>query len=266
MSIGQYKNIIFEKKDGIAKITLNRPEALNALTRDMVIEIGYALEDIERDASVRVVIITGTGKASFCGGADIQFVTQEITSLGALQEFFRFANKTLINGIENLSKPVIAALNGDVQGGGFEIMLACDLVIASEEAFIGDLHINLGLVGPGGGTQRTPRIVGIRKAKEIIFLGERISAKEAERIGLINRAVPFNELEKATHEMAAKLAEKSPVALRIAKTLLNRALETDLVTAQELEVMSALVNCTSEDSQEGMKAISENRKPVFKGK
>jgi enoyl-CoA hydratase/carnithine racemase len=161
---------------------------------------------------------------------------------------------------------VIASINGFAFAGGFEIMLACDLVIAAEDALICDQHINFGLVGPGGTTQRLPRIVGIRKAKEIILTGEKLSAHEAQRIGLVNRVVPLKELEKATEEMAAQLVEKSPVALRIAKNLLNRALEADRVTASELEVMSAIVNATSEDYQEGVRAFNEKRKPVFKGR
>lgn len=260
-----YENIIFEKKSGIAKITLNRPEALNALNRVMITEIGHALEDAEKDNAVRVVVITGSGKA-FCVGADLKFVKEELGALYAQQEFFRFANKTLMNAIENLTKPVIAAVNGFALAGGFEITLVCDLVIASRDAFLGDQHINYGLVGPGGSTQRTPRLVGLRKAKEIILTGERLSANEAERIGLVNRVVPADELESATEDMASKLAEKSPVALRIAKTLINRALETDQVTGSELEVMSAIVNATSEDYEEGIRAFNEKRKPIFKGR
>jgi len=264
MTLRQYKDIIFEKKGGIARITLNRPQAFNTLTRDMIMEIGYALDDVEKDDVVRVLIVTGSGASFFCWGADVDEVGD--MSLWALQEFFRFGNKTLMNGIESLGKPVIAAINGNVRGGGFELMLACDLVIASEDALIGDEHINLGLIGPGGSTQKTTHIVGIRRAKEIIFTGEQLSAKEAERIGLVNRVVPANELEKASYEMAAKIAEKSPVALRIAKMLINRALQIDHSTAQELEVMSSLVNCTSEDSMESIKALNENRKPFFKGR
>lgn len=264
-TIMNYVNIIFEKENGIAKITLNRPEALNALNRAMITEIGHALEDAEKDNAIRVVIITGSGKA-FCVGADLKFVKEELRTLYAQQEFFRFGNKTLMNAIENLNKPVIAAVNGFALAGGFEITLVCDLVIASQDAFLGDQHINYGLVGPGGSTQRTPRLVGPRKAKEIIFTGERLSANEAERIGLVNRVVPADELERATEDMAGKIAEKSPVALRIAKTLINRALEADQVTASELEVMSAIVNATSEDYEEGIRAFNEKRKPMFKGR
>jgi enoyl-CoA hydratase/carnithine racemase len=260
-----YKNIIFEKVKGVCKITLNRPEALNALNREMVVEIGNTLEEAEKDDEIRVLVITGKGKA-FCVGADLKFVNKELKSLQDQEQFFRFGNKILMNAIENLKKPVIASINGFAFAGGFEIMLACDLVIAAEDALICDQHINFGLVGPGGTTQRLPRIVGIRKAKEIILTGENLSAHEAQRIGLVNRVVPSKELEKATEKMAAQLVEKSPVALRIAKTLLNRALEADRITASELEVMSAIVNATSEDLQEGIRAFNEKRKPVFKGR
>ncbi len=261
----KYDTIIFEKKNGVAKITLNRPEVLNAMNREMIREIGHALEDSENDNIVRVVVITGRGRA-FCVGVDLKFVREELGNLGLQQEFFRFANRTLMIAIENLSKPVVAAVNGFALAGGFEIVLVCDIVIASEDAFFGDQHINFGLVGPGGSTQRTPRIVGLKRAKEIIFLGEKFSAREAERMGLVNRVVPASELESVTEALTAKLVEKSPVALRIAKTLINRALETDLCTGSELEVMSAIVNATSEDYKEGIRAFNENRKPIFKGR
>jgi enoyl-CoA hydratase/carnithine racemase len=231
----------------------------------MIREIGAALEDAEKDRTIRVVVISAKGKA-FCAGMDLKYVQEKIKTLWDQQELFRHTNKIVTDAIENLSKPVIAAVNGFALAGGFEIMLACDLVIASEDAVFGDQHINFGLVGPGGSTKRTPRIVGIRKAKELIFTGDKISAHEAERIGLVNRVVPAAELGKVTDEIAGKIAEKSPVALRIAKRLLNQALETDSHRMSELEIMSAIVNATSEDYEEGLRAFNEKRKPVFKGR
>jgi enoyl-CoA hydratase/carnithine racemase len=260
-----YNTILYQKKNSIAKIILNRPGALNALNKIMITEIGDALGDAEKDNNVRVVVITGNGKA-FCVGADLKFVKEELGSLYNQEKFFRFGNKTVMNAIEGLGKPVIAAVNGFAFAGGLELLLVCDLVIAAENALLADQHINYGLVGPGGSTQRLPRLVGIRKAKEIILTGERLSASEAERIGLVNRVVPAEELERATDDLATKIAEKSPVAVRIAKTLINRALETDPVTGSELEVMSAIVNGTSEDYKEGITAFNEKRKPVFKGR
>jgi enoyl-CoA hydratase/carnithine racemase len=260
-----YEKIIYLKAKGLAKITLNRPQKLNSMDGDMIEEIGSALEDSERDSSVRVVVLTGKGRA-FCSGLDLKFVSEKVKTLSDQQELFKYTNKVVTDAIENIGKPVIAAVNGFALGGGFEVMLACDLAIASEDAIIGDQHINFGLVGPGGSTKRTPRIVGIRKAKELIFTGDKISAKEAERIGLINRVVPAKELEKATYEIASRIAEKSPVALRIAKTLLNQSLEVDSRRLSELEVMAAIVNATSEDYEEGMRAFREAREPVFRGR
>lgn len=260
-----YEKIIYSKEKGIAKITLNQPAKSNAIDGDMIQEIGDALENAEKDNAIRVVTITGKGKA-FCAGMDLKFVQEKVKTTWEQQELFRYANRVLVDAIENLSKPVIAAINGFALAGGFELMLACDLAIASEDAKIGDQHINFGLVGPGGTTKRTPRLVGIRKAKELLFTGDIISARDAERMGLVNHVVPAAELENATDEMAAKIADKSPVALRLTKTLLNQSLEVDSNRSSELEILSAVVNATSEDYKEGLKAFKEKRKPSFKGR
>jgi len=260
-----YKFILFKKENRLARIVFNRPEAANALHMDMVEEISIALDDAEQDSAVRVVIITGSGKA-FCAGADLKYFKANISTLWQQEEWFRRANRIMMNRLAQLRKPVIAAVNGAALGGGYEIMLACDLVVAADDAVIADQHLNFGIVGPGGSTQRTTWLIGARKAKEIIFTGKRLSGKEAERIGLINLSVPRDRLESAVNELAAQLAEKSPVALRIAKTLINRALQVDLSVSEELEIMAAIVNNTSEDYVEGMRAFDEKRKPVFKGR
>jgi enoyl-CoA hydratase/carnithine racemase len=260
-----YKHILFKKENSIARIIFNRPEAANALHMDMVQEIGTALVDAEQDSAIRVVIITGNGK-SFCAGADLKHIKNEITTLWQQEEWYRRANRIMMNRLAQLRKPVIAAVNGAALGGGYEIMLACDLVIAAEDAVIADQHINFGLVGPGGSTQRTTWLLGARKAKEIIFTGKRLSGREAERIGLVNLAVPRDQLESAVNELAAQLVDKSPVALRIAKALINRALQVDVSMSEEMEILSAIVNATSEDYSEGIKSFNEKRKPVFKGR
>jgi enoyl-CoA hydratase/carnithine racemase len=260
-----YKFILFKKENNLARIVFNRPEVANALHMDMVEEISTALDDAEQDSAVRVVIVTGSGKF-FCAGADLKYFKANISTLWQQEEWYRRANRIMMNRLAQLRKPVIAAVNGAALGGGYEIMLACDLAVAADDAVISDQHLNFGIVGPGGSTQRTTWLIGARKAKEIIFTGKRLSGKEAERIGLVNLSVPRDQLESAVNELAAQLAEKSPVALRIAKTLINRALQVDLSMSEELEIMAAIVNNTSEDYVEGMQAFDEKRKPVFKGR
>jgi enoyl-CoA hydratase len=257
-----YQCIIYEKKEAVAKIILNRPEVLNAFNRQMLREILQALEDAEKDNKIRVVVITGRGRA-FCVGLDLKFAREELKSSKDHQDITRLGD---LRRIENLSKPVIAAVNGLCLAGGFEIMLAADLVIAAEDAQIGDQHMRYGLFGAGGSPYRLPLIIGIRKAKEIIFTGKWLSGKEAEQIGLVNLAVPPGKLESATDELAAELAEKSPVAMRISKAFINRAVQVDGDMRIEFAIMSAIVNNSSEDYQEGIRAFNEKRKPVFKGK
>lgn len=260
-----YETIIFEKKEAVAKITLNRPQALNAMNDVMFREIGQALEDSEEDNNIRVVVITGNGRA-FCSGVDLKFAREKLTTQQAKEDFYRLGNRVKMRRIEEMSKPVIAAVNGFALAGGFEIVLACDLAIAAEDATIGDQHMNYGLFGAGGSPYRLPLLVGIRKAKELIFTGKWISGKEAERIGLVNRAVPADQLESAVDEMVAQLADKSPVAMRISKAYINRTAFIDADSRLELLIMSALVLGASEDSQEGMRAFAEKRKPVYKGR
>lgn len=262
-----YQCIIVDKNpdNGTAKIILNRPHASNALTGDMVVEIGQALTDAEQDGSTRVVVITGNGK-SFCAGADLKYFREEVSTLWQQEAWYRWANKTMMNPLAQLSKPAIAAINGACLGGGYELMLACDLAVAAEDAIIADQHLNFGLVGPGGSAERTTWLLGPRKAKEVILMGKRLTGKEAQEMGLVNLAVPRDRLESAVHDMAVQLAQKSPVALRIAKALINRALQVDFSTSEQLGIMSAIVNATSEDYAEGMRAFSEKRKPIFKGR
>jgi enoyl-CoA hydratase/carnithine racemase len=260
-----YQTIIYEKKNSVARITLNRPEALNAMTRTTFLEVGQALDDAEKDEGVRTVVIAGSGK-SFCAGVDLKFASEEVKTLQDQQDFFRLGNKMVLEKMEGLSKPVIAAVNGFCLAGGFELMLATDLVIASEDAKIGDQHVNVGLFGGGGSAYRLSLLVGMRKAKEIILTGKRLSGREAEQIGLVNLAVPPDKLESTVAELAAELSEKSPVALRLSKWFINRAAMLDVDTRLELSIMYALVESTSEDKEEGMRAFIEKRKPVFKGK
>ena len=261
----EYKTIIYEKKNGVAKITLNRPEALNTLNRTMFLEVGQALEEADKDANVRVVVITGSGK-SFCAGVDLKFSSEELKTLQDQQDFFRLGNSMVLQRIEGLSKPVIAAVHGYCLAGGFEIMVSTDLVIAAEDARIGDQHINFALFGGGGCVYRLSLLVGMRKAKEIVLTGKRLSGKEAEQIGLVNLAVPSDKLESAVEELAAELAEKSPVAMRLSKWFINRVSMPDADTKLELAIMYGLIDASSEDKEEGFRAFLEKRQPVFKGR
>ena len=263
--MNKFQTIIYEKKDGVARITLNRPEAMNAINRTMFLEIGQALDDAELDGSARVVVIKGAGRA-FCAGVDLKFATEELKTLQDQQDLFRLGNQMALEKMEGLSKPVIAQVHGACLAGGFEMMLAADLVIAAEDAKIGDQHINVGLFGGGGCVYRLSLLVGMRKAKEIVLTGKRLSGKEAAELGLVNQSVPLDKLESAVAEMAAELASKSPVALRLSKWYINRVSMVNASTSLELAIMYSLIDSTSEDKEEGMKAFLEKRKPVFKGK
>jgi enoyl-CoA hydratase len=260
-----YETIIFEKKEAVAKITLNRPEALNAMNDVMFREIGEALENAENDDTIRVVVLAGNGRA-FCAGVDLKFAREKLDSQKAKEDFYRYGNEKKMRRMETMSKPVIAVVHGFALAGGFELMLAADLAIATEDAKIGDQHMNYGLFGAGGSPYRLPLLVGIRKAKELIFTGKWISGKEAERIGLVNRAVPADQLQSAVDEMVGDLVDKSPVAMKISKAYINRTAFIDSDSRLELLIMSALAIGASEDSQEGMRAFAEKRKPVWKGR
>ena len=260
-----YETIIYEKKDAIARITMNRPEAMNAITRTMFLEIGDALDTAEQDNDVAVVVLAGSGK-SFCAGVDMKFASEELITIQDQHDFFRLGNKMALEKIEGLSKPVIAAVHGYCLAGGFEMMLAADIVIATEDASIGDQHINYALFGGGGCAYRLALLVGMRKAKEIILTGKRLSGKEAEQLGLINLAVPSDKLGSAVDEMAREISGKSPVAVRLSKWFINRVSMIDADTRLELAIMYSLIDSTSEDKVEGMKAFIEKRKPVFKGR
>ncbi|HEJ83027.1 MAG TPA: enoyl-CoA hydratase/isomerase family protein [Desulfobacteraceae bacterium] len=259
-----YETILFGKKDVVARITLNRPEKMNAMNGVMFREVLQALDDAEKDDKVRVVVITGSGKA-FCTGVDLTFAREELDSFRSELDFLSLG-KRLLRRMEDLAKPLIAAVNGLALAGGFEMILAVDMVIAAEEAMIGDQHMRVGMFGAGGTPFRLPILIGLRKAKELILTGRWISAKEAERIGLVNRAVPAGELEQAVDEMVAELADKSPTAMRITKSYMNRTALSHAEANLEMAILSSLANTASEDHKEAMRAFREKRKPKFTGR
>ena len=252
-----------EGKEGVGKLTLNRPDALNAINVQLLTEMGAAVQEIEKDTWVKVLVITGAGRA-FCAGADLKGVKGLLDDQEKAEEFLRLWHK-VFNAIENLPKPVIAAVNGIALAGGLELIQVCDIAIASEGARLGDQHANFGLVAGGGGTQRLPRLVGVRKAKELLLSGNWLSPAEAERIGLWTRVVPADQLDNAVAEMAKRLASKSPVASKTIKALVNQGMQTDLYNGLELEIRSVVAHFATQDCAEGIKAFEEKRTPVFTG-
>jgi enoyl-CoA hydratase/carnithine racemase len=255
--------IVLEQREKVAWVILNRPDVMNCLDDETLLQLTHVLQEVEKDAAVRVVVITGKGKA-FSAGADLKFV-QTLASAKNLYDWLSlFANTC--STLANLSKPTIAAVNGITLAGGFELMLACDLAVAAEDAKIGDQHANYALMPAGGATSRLTWLLGPRKAKEIMLTGKWISGKEAEAIGLVNKAVPATELEKATIEMANTLVSKNPLGLKVMKQLINKAMETNLSMgiALELEVATRYLG-TSKDVVEGVKAFTDRITPVFEG-
>lgn len=259
----EFKYIIYEKNEGVATITLNRPEALNAFSKEVVEEVLHALEDVKTDEAVRVVVFTGAGEKAFSAGADIKAMAG-MTALKARE--LSFMGEKLCVGLENLEKPVIAAINGYALGGGLEVAMSCDLRIASENAKMGQTEINIGLIPGWGGTQRLTRLVGMTKAKELVFTGRIIDAKTAEQIGIVNMVVPADKFRETVSQFAKDLASKAPVALKVAKALINKGSDIGLESALALEREGFGVVGSSEDLKEGVSAFTEKRKPVFKGK
>jgi enoyl-CoA hydratase/carnithine racemase len=219
-----YNKIILEKKDRIAKITLNRPDALNALDEELLTELIAAIDDIENDDSINVVILTGAGRA-FSAGRDLK----------GILEGKEWPAGARYKALEELSKPVIAAVNGYCFTGSFELAMCADIIIASENAVFGDTHARFGIIPGGGQTQRLPRQIGAKKAKELLFTCDTISAVEAEQLGIVNKVVPPEKLEEAAMEMAGKILKNVPEALRTIKSLVNNGMKTDLETGLKME-------------------------------
>ena len=259
----EFKHIIYEKSEGIATITLNRPEVLNAFSKEVEDEVLQALEDIKNDENIRVVILTGAGEKAFSTGADIKAM-KGINALKARELSLR--GEKICTALENLEKPVIAAINGYALGGGLEVAMACDIRIASENARMGQTEINIGLIPGWGGTQRLTRLIGRTKAKELVFTGKMIDAKTAEQLGIVNMVVPADKFKETVRQFAAELAQKAPVALKVAKALINKGAEISLDAAIALEREGFGVVASTEDLQEGVSAFTEKRKPTFKGK
>jgi enoyl-CoA hydratase len=258
-----YENLLVDVSGGIATITINRPKSLNALNRATMRELSSAFEDIAGSRDVGVVLLTGSGEKAFVAGADVSEM-REFTPLQVL-EFSRFGNGVL-GSIERLPQPVIGVINGFALGGGCELAMACDILVASDNARFAQPEVNLGIIPGWGGTQRLARLVGRNIAKEIVLTGEMISAQRAYEIGLVNRVVPQADLMETAREIARKIIGKAPVALSTAKSVMNRGIDLDLESACALEANAFAVMFSTGDGAEGMTAFLEKRKPAFKGR
>jgi len=257
-----FETLLLERRQRVAVITINRPEKRNALNIKTREEGAVLLDQLRQDDSVRVVVFTGAGDKAFMAGADIA----EFAGRTANMQREVMLGRSLFTAIDTFPKPVIAMINGYCLGGGCELALACDLRIASETASFGQPEINLGIIPGGGGTQRLTRLVGEGKAMELILTGELIDAKTAFVIGLVNHVVPVDQLEAKTLEIANRIAEKGPIALRLAKEAIKLASRSNLDEGLKREVDLFALCFATEDKDEGVKAFLEKRKPNFQGR
>jgi enoyl-CoA hydratase len=254
--------LLTDEKDGVLTLTLNRPKVMNSFSFELLRALKAQIDAIRFRPEIRVVIITGSGEKAFCAGADLK----ERATLTPLQvKEFIFTIRDLFSSIENLNKPVIAAVNGVALGGGTELALACDIRIASATASMGLTETRLAIIPGAGGTQRLPRLIGRGKAKELIFTGRRVPAEEALAIGLVNQVCEPDHLLEACQSMAAEICQTGPIAIEQAKYAINHGLETDLHTGLAIESNAYWVTIPTQDRLEGLAAFREKRKPVYRG-
>jgi enoyl-CoA hydratase/carnithine racemase len=256
------KVLLTDEKNGVVQLTLNRPGVMNAFNFELLRALAAAIDALRFRREVRVVIITGAGDRAFCAGADLK----ERASLTPIEvKQFIYTIRNLFTAIEDLNKPVIAAVNGIALGGGTELALACDIRLAAATASMGLTETRLAIIPGAGGTQRLPRLVGRGKAKELIFTGKRVPAAEALAVGLVNQVCAPEELQEACAAMAAEICETGPIAIEQAKYAINRGLETDLHTGLAIESNAYWLTIPTRDRLEGLAAFREKRKPVYKG-
>ncbi len=258
-----FETLLLEKEENIAVVTINRPKVLNALNDVVISELEKIMEQLGADDEVRVIILTGAGDKSFVAGADIAFMSK-LTPIEAKN--FARKGQQVLSKIENLNKPVIAAVNGFALGGGNELAMSCDIRIASEKAKFGQPEVNLGIIAGFGGTQRLTRLVNPGVAKEILFTADMYDADVAQKIGLVNHVVAPEELMNFCKGMAKRIAARGPVAVRLSKEAVNDGLEMDLEKAFIHEADLFGLVFTTNDREEGISAFLNKRKPDFKNK
>ena len=263
MNFMNYENILFEKKNSIAYVTVNRPKVLNALNMATMEELRTAFHDIKNDAELRVVILTGAGEKAFIAGADIGELAQ---NTGPAAKEYTLRGQSVVNLIENLGKPVIACINGFALGGGCEIAMACTLRLASETAKLGQPEVKLGIIPGYGGTQRLPRLVGKGIAMQLLLTGEMITAQEAYRIGLVNEVTASADLIPRAETIAQKIIANGPLAVQYTMEAVNKGMETPLAEGLYIEAALFGVASVTEDKKEGTAAFLEKRPAQFKGK
>lgn len=259
-----YSTLALERRDGVLSITLNRPEALNAMTATMLEELAAAVQDAANDAEVRSLLITGAGRA-FCAGADMSAL-QELAAGFAARERLLRVNRTIVLSMRNMEKPIVAAVNGAAAGAGCSLALAADVILAAEDAQFVQAFSRLGLVPDMAAMYFLPRLIGNAKAKYLVFTGSRLAAPEAERIGLVTAVYPKEQLLDEAWKLAAELARGATKALGLAKAILNRGETADLETIIEMEASAQALCFSSEDLQEGARAFLEKRTPQFQGR
>jgi 2-(1,2-epoxy-1,2-dihydrophenyl)acetyl-CoA isomerase len=257
-----YQTIIYEAIDGVATITLNRPEVYNALSSQLIQEITAAIQAAEADALVRVVVLTAVGEKAFCAGADLKAGMGGNVSLG---ESLRTNYNPMIQAIRNIPKPVVCKLNGLAAGAGCSLALACDLIVAADDTYLCQIFVNIGLMPDAGSTFFLPRLVGIQRAFEIVSTGRKVPTTEAAQIGLIHRAVPRTELEGAVGQLVGYYKNAPTQAIGAMKRVLNQSYQSDLAQMLELEAINQDQLGQTHDAAEGIMAFLQKRKAVYKG-